>query len=113
MTATAVPLGGTAVGVCTGHYHTCALLSDGTVKCWGQNTNGQVGDGTTTNPRLSPVSVALGGAPLQLRCGYKHTCAILPDGAVKCWGDNDYGQLGDGTTTSRATPTVVPGLSSV
>jgi hypothetical protein len=112
----------TAIG--TGLRHTCAVLADTTVKCWGWNSSideptaitgagGQVGDGTTTD-RLTPVTViAAAGStdPLTgvraVAAGWFHTCALMLDTTVKCWGTNEEGQLGDGTTTNRTAPVTV------
>ncbi|MEW6684124.1 MAG: S8 family serine peptidase [Nitrospirota bacterium] len=109
---TGVPVSGisTATSVSTGALHTCARLSDSTVRCWGYNYSGQLGDGTTTH-RLTPVSVSnLGGAAIAIATGSFHTCALLSGGTVRCWGQNNYGQLGDGTTTNRPTPVSVSNL---
>jgi alpha-tubulin suppressor-like RCC1 family protein/sugar lactone lactonase YvrE len=100
-----------AVSVATGHDHACALLDDGTVRCWGDNAHGQVGDGTQT-PRLVPVQVAGLTDAVAIAAGFMHTCALTAGGAVRCWGANDHGQLGDGTTTMRLTPVAASGLSS-
>ena len=103
-----LPLSATAVAA--GDFHTCALLANGAVRCWGQNWFGQLGDGTTTN-RTTPATVSgLSGATAVTAGGY-HTCARLTDGTVRCWGWNYFGQLGDGTTTRRSTPATVSGLS--
>lgn len=92
--------------------HTCALLNTGAVKCWGSNSDGQLGDGTTTN-RLTPVTVSgLGSGVSAIAVGANHSCAVLNTGAVKCWGNNQYGKLGDGTKTSSSVPIDVSGLSS-
>ena len=92
--------------------HACALRSDGKVRCWGSNTGGKLGDGTTTS-RTSPVAVSGITTATQIAVGGTHTCALLADGTVKCWGANDQGQLGDGTTTNRSTPVSVTGLTGV
>ena len=100
-------LGGVAaVQVSAGDYHTCAVLVDGVLKCWGLNSEGRLGDGTTTT-RSSPVAVNLGGDASSVTAGEKHTCSVLTDGTLKCWGRNQYGQLGDGTTTNRDEPVTV------
>jgi len=92
--------------------HTCALKSDGTVWCWGDNEYGELGDGTTTE-RHTPVQVSGLTNVVAVAPGSVHTCALKSDGTVWCWGDNYYGQLGDGTTTERHTPVQVSGLTNV
>jgi Regulator of Chromosome Condensation (RCC1) repeat protein/regulator of chromosome condensation (RCC1) repeat-containing protein len=101
-----------ATAVSAGSGHACALLSDATVKCWGHNGMGQLGDGTRTR-RLTAVAVqGLTGAT-GVSAGWAMSCATLADGTARCWGANDDGQLGDGTTTNRSTPVAVHGLTSV
>jgi len=98
--------------ITAGRNHTCALLNTGAVKCWGSNSNGQLGDGTTTNKKTPTAVSGLSSDVTAITAGREGTCALLATGAVKCWGWNLYGQLGDGTTTDRKTPTDVSGLSS-
>ena len=99
------------VAVAAGYYHTCALTSSGGVKCWGYNSYGQLGDGTTTTRSLSGDVTGLTSGVAGLTAGYYHTCAVTPEGGVKCWGRNSSGQLGDGTTTQRTMPVDVIGLA--
>lgn len=86
--------------------------SDDAVYCWGRNDHGQLGDGTTID-RASPVRVLLGATPgaiKSLALGESHACAITVTD-VRCWGRNNEGQLGDGTTVDRSTAVVVPGTA--
>jgi alpha-tubulin suppressor-like RCC1 family protein len=110
---TAVTSLGTGVqAVASGHHHSCAIDASGSVKCWGENQYGQLGDGTT-NDHTTPVAVSvLGVDNLAVAAGWSHTCAITSAGGVKCWGDNGSGQLGDGSTTQRDAPVDVVGLAS-
>ena len=96
--------------VTAGFEHSLALLSNSTVSAWGDNSSGQLGDGTTTN-RTTPVQVQTSGGPLSgvevVAASGLHSLALLADGTVHAWGRNDFGQLGDGTTTNRTTPVQV------
>jgi alpha-tubulin suppressor-like RCC1 family protein len=98
-TAGDVPLGAAAVQVVAGGAHTCALLETGGVRCWGLNTDGQLGYGHTLSigddeTPAAAGDVVLGGAAVQVAAGLRHTCALLDDGALRCWGDGTSGQLG-------------------
>ena len=93
--------------------HTCALLDDGTMRCWGAGSLGRLGDGGTADSAVPvTVVVAAGGAPLsnitRIAAGGQHTCAVLGDGTVRCWGLNSSGELGIGTTGTSATPVLSP-----
>jgi cysteine-rich repeat protein len=94
--------------VAAGWNHTCALLKDGSVKCWGANDLGQLGLGDTRQRGDEPGemgtalgSVNLGRSAIAIAAGYNHTCALLDDKTVKCWGGNGLGQLGLGDTNHR------------
>ena len=95
-----------------GQQFTCAILEDRGVACWGDNRNGQLGDGSTSFS-TTPKTIAGFGDVAQIAAGRKHTCAVTLDGALYCWGRNEEGQLGDGTNTERHVPTLVEGLSGV
>jgi len=101
-----------------GSRHTCGLQervwSDpgDSLVCWGDNSYGQLGDGTRTTNHVPTLVPDLSGRIHRASAGQAHTCAITLDGEVLCWGDNSRGQLGDGTTTERHVPTPVVGLSS-
>ncbi|MFO0631107.1 MAG: hypothetical protein U0325_36525 [Polyangiales bacterium] len=103
--------------ITAGAAHTCAVQAGGQVWCWGSNADGQLGIGSAPSsdvPVMVPLSAT--GAPLFpeviVYAGERHTCARLSDGTARCWGYNNNGQLGDGTTTSRMTPVTVPGLGA-
>lgn len=100
------------VALSAGDFHTCAVIRTGGVKCWGDNSAGQLGDGTTQR-RLRPFDViALNGAVMTVSTGVSRTCAVTTAGAAKCWGDNRAGPLGDGTQVNRLTPVDVTGLNN-
>ena len=102
--------GRTAVAVSAGGSHTCAILDDGSLKCWGMDSYGQLGDGGSNTDKNTPVSVSLGTGrtAVAVSAGGYHTCAILDDGSLKCWGYDSHGQLGDGgSNTNKDTPVSV------
>ncbi|MGH7271435.1 MAG: RCC1 domain-containing protein, partial [Polyangiaceae bacterium] len=101
----------------------CARLGDGTMKCWGWNISGQLGDHSVMT-RLSPVTVCDAAPPVGQPCAplsnvaalaqgpfSDSACALMADGTVRCWGANGYGQLGNGTMMSSAIPVPVPGVA--
>jgi len=98
-----------AVEIAVGKQHTCARLNDDSVWCWGMNDGGQLGEGAAATESSSPVEVAsLGpGGVLQLSAGWQHTCALLADRSVWCWGWQAFGGLGDGISEGSARPTAV------
>ncbi|HSQ63879.1 MAG TPA: hypothetical protein VLM85_11725 [Polyangiaceae bacterium] len=91
---------------------TCAIQTGGALWCWGDNTWGAIGDGTTTDAP-SPVRVTALTSVAQVSTAGDHVCAVQTDGALFCWGHNMLGQLGDGTTTDAHGPTRVSGLGRV
>ena len=102
--------GRTTVQIAAGSDHTVALLNDGNVKCWGYNNYGQLGYGDTNNKGDNPgemgdalptVYLGAGRTVMQIAAGSYHTIAFLDDGTVKCWGYNNYGQLGYGDTNNK------------
>jgi alpha-tubulin suppressor-like RCC1 family protein len=102
--------GHTAVRISAGPHHTCALLDDGTVKCWGGNSSGELGRGHARNIGDEPFEMGnflqtadldYSHAVVAIGAGGHSSCALFDDGAVRCWGANQYGQLGLGDTISR------------
>ncbi|MGI8808057.1 MAG: fibronectin type III domain-containing protein [Acidimicrobiales bacterium] len=99
--------------VASGAYHNVALRSDGTVWTWGWNGFGQLGTGSTGDVQHSPVPVPGLTGVTAIGAGFFHTLGVRPDGGVVAWGWNNYGQLGDGSTTDSPSPKPVPGLAGV
>jgi alpha-tubulin suppressor-like RCC1 family protein len=101
-----------AIAIATGEAHGCALISGGTVKCWGQNMQGQLGNNGTSNSALA-VSVSGITTAIAITAGDQHTCALLSSGIVQCWGQSLYGELGNGTSGTRSlVPVNVTGIST-
>lgn len=94
--------------VSAGVAHTCAIAAGGAAWCWGRNTDGQLGDGSTT-PRSTPTRVSGGLALTAITAGNGHSCALTEAGAAYCWGANHRGQLGDGSGSARLSPSGVAG----
>lgn len=106
--------------IAVGHRHACGVSTQNQAYCWGRNAAGQLGTGDTVDSStpvqvsggLAFESVGVGGSPVPLLSGDGRSCGLTTGGAAYCWGNNTYGQLGDGTTEARTTPTpVVGGLS--
>ncbi|HQZ84314.1 MAG TPA: hypothetical protein PLB21_01625 [Actinomycetota bacterium] len=104
--------GMTAVAITAGKQHTCAVLKSGAVKCWGYNARGELGLGTTTTmginasqmgDNLPAVKLGNGRSATTISAGWYFNCAVLDNRSVKCWGFNNYGQLGVGTTVNQGT----------
>jgi len=103
-----------AVSIAAGDYHTCAVLSTGVVQCWGENIEGQLGNGKSGSGSFysTPANVKIDGVNdltnvASVVAGATSTCAQLRDGTVKCWGDNSYNQLGNGNSNSSTIPVPV------
>jgi alpha-tubulin suppressor-like RCC1 family protein len=103
-------IGRTAIQITTGDNLTCALLDNHQIKCWGDNTSGQLGQGDTRNrgaaplsmgDALPPISLGTGRTALAIKAGAAYVCALLDDQSLKCWGDNAFGQLGSGDVSPR------------
>ena len=104
------------IQIATGYAHTCALLSNGSVACWGWNYFGQLGTGDYEDKYVPTLVKGINGEGLltdviQISAGFHHTCALLSNGQVACWGDNSVGQLGTGDTNNRLVPTLVKGIN--
>jgi len=93
--------------VSAGATSTCALTQAGKVRCWGNNSSGQLGNGTTTNSSLPIELTALGSGNKDIAVGGTAACVVTHEDTVKCWGNNAYGQLGNGSTASSTTPVSV------
>ena len=107
-------LDGPAIAVASRGLHSLALMANGRIKGWGENGDGQLGDGGTNSPRVFPVQVASGAdSAIAIAAGFNHSMALLTNGTVRAWGDNSVGQVGDGTTIDRTRPAQVSGLVGI
>lgn len=95
--------------VSAGGAHTCGVTTDSRTFCWGNNWAGQLGGGSSGSSELIPTLITGGLQFRQVSAGSSHTCGVTPSNEAYCWGANESGQLGDGTTTNRATPTAISG----
>ena len=102
--------GRTATAIATGEHQNCVVLDNGAVKCWGRNTYGQLGIDNTNHrggnhgamgDNLPAVNLGTGRTATAIAAGHNHSCAVLDNGAVKCWGLNNYGQLGIDNTQNK------------
>ncbi|MDB2623701.1 putative Ig domain-containing protein, partial [Candidatus Poseidoniales archaeon] len=105
-------LGSDVISLAFGHQHACGLLDTGAVKCWGRNNNGQLGTNSGDKDTPQTVNLGSGRTATSIYAGGYFTCAILDDASVKCWGQNDQGQLGIGSTSNTNTPTTINTLGS-
>ncbi|KAG5189785.1 regulator of chromosome condensation 1/beta-lactamase-inhibitor protein II, partial [Tribonema minus] len=110
-------LGRTAKAIATGYNHTCALLDDSTVKCWGKGDFGQLGQGSTahlSSPPVSAIHLGSNRTAKAIAAGAEHTCALLDDSTVKCWGFGFFSQLGQGSTANLGDqPTEMASLAAI
>ncbi len=109
-----------ATQISAGGGHSCALLADTTIKCWGYNNYGQLGSNSYSFSSGSDIPVTDSNTPVtvtgitgatQISAGGDHSCALLADTTVKCWGYNNFGQLGNGTNIDSTTPVTVTGIA--
>lgn len=103
-----LPLGVTLNSISVGWTHSCGVSTDGDTYCWGYNSNGQLGNGSTTNSNVPiPVNLPTGVTLTNITAGFLHSCGVSTNGAAYCWGRGNYGQLGNGSTTSSSIPALV------
>jgi alpha-tubulin suppressor-like RCC1 family protein len=110
--APATPTGPTLVSLAAGEHTTCAVLDDGTARCWGDNRAGQLGDGTLTSS-VTPVEVAGVTDAIAIATSYELSCVLHEGGTVSCWGSGSNGRLGNGANDSSPVPVEVTGLTNV
>src|SRR3989442_5510183 len=98
--------------ITAGERHTCALTTGGGVKCWGNNHDGQLGDGTGIDRNIPADVAGLTSGVAAITAGWRHTCALTTGGGVQCWGKNHDDQVGDGTGEKKKTPADVGGVTN-
>ena len=100
------------IDVSVGAEHYCAVLANGQAVCWGNRKDGRLGDGKSDHGEETlPVKVSALNKASQVSAGFRHTCAAISDTwVIVCWGDNSYGELGNGTVKSRNDPAKTVGL---
>ncbi|MFM8388128.1 MAG: hypothetical protein ACKOA5_02655, partial [Actinomycetota bacterium] len=104
--------GESLVNIESGERHTCGVTASGGIACWGWNAYGQLGDNSYTN-REYPVAVTgISSGAVKVATGLWHSCAVMSDGTVKCWGRTEWGQLGNNTRTISPTPVAVQGITN-
>lgn len=96
-----------------GDNFTCLLTSNGSVWCWGENCDGELGNGTWDDSSVPTAVLGLSSNVKAIRVGEDHTCALRKDGSVWCWGDGNEGQLGDGDWSDKNAPVQVANLAGV
>ena len=106
------PIGVPFREVSAGYAHSCGIKSDGMAFCWGRNSSGQLGNGTTEDSTTPVDVVGLKARVVAISGSADTMCALSRGGAVQCWGNNEFGGLGNGTTISSSTPVDVTGLGS-
>ncbi|HEY2832564.1 MAG TPA: hypothetical protein VGJ14_09075 [Sporichthyaceae bacterium] len=106
-------LAANVVAISAGEYHMCALTADGAVQCWGHGRAGQLGNGQSRNSTTPVTPAGLNSGVIAISSGGFHTCAILSDAGLKCWGLNEYGELGNGSTGLEPRPVDVTGIGPV
>ena len=101
-----------AIAISAGHFHTCVILDNGEVSCWGQDASGRLGNGGTSTINTPTLTASLGDGrtAVSISSGSLHTCAVLDNGNVSCWGSGLRGGLGNGDTASRYIPTPTASL---